>query len=705
VAFACLLLAVAISASFASAPAGAAGSQARLLVKFRAGTSAQFADRQLENAGARPATSIQQLGIRVVTVASTRAREAAKTLRSSSRVEFVEDDSSFEPQDLMPSDPSFPTNFPIAGGAWGWTKTRTTQAWEITRGDPSVLVAVLDTGLKTGGLTDFDGQVVPGWNVVSGSSNTSASAGNHGTYVAGVVGLGLDNALGNAGYCPGCRIMPVQIGSDSGATLTNMAKGITWAVDHGARVLNLSWAGTSSSSTLTSAVSYARSRGAVVVAAAGNSNCNCATYPSATPGVLGVAGTTQADQKQNDSNYGAWVALAAPESNLTAWPSINGAPGYAPVGGTSMAAPVVAAIAGLLFSAKPSLTGGEVEQALQSSAVPVGFTVQHGSVDALAALAAVGLVASDPSRAPLNRTEPAMFVQTNGEFNYTPLLLAPRPGDVLIRGQGSWEGSAPLSLSAVRWERCNSFGCAVAGSAAKYTVQATDAGFALRLAITVKNAAGSTTALSPLSAVVGGGSVVSPPQNTSPPTTTGTARDSETLVASPGVWSGSPAYSYQWQRCDASGAGCAGIPGATASSYLLTASDVGATVRVQVTAANSAGASVATSAPTAVVEPPLAEPPPPPPAAGPWVFSSSLNPKNPSRTFSVSVGDGAVRAELSFSRCKSMNVALKAAGSTIRSANGPSVVVLGSTVAAGSYDFEVSGERCSFTLTVTASRP
>jgi len=92
------------------------------------------------------------------------------------------------PQELLPSDPSFPQQFAIAGGAWGWYRTHTTQAWDVTKGDPSVVVAILDTGLKTRGLADYDGQIATGWNVLKSSTDTSLYAGTHGTYVAGVVG-------------------------------------------------------------------------------------------------------------------------------------------------------------------------------------------------------------------------------------------------------------------------------------------------------------------------------------------------------------------------------------------------------------------------------------------------------------------------------------------------------------------------------------
>jgi hypothetical protein len=101
--------------------------------------------------------------------------------------------------------------------------------------------------------------------------------------------------------------MPIQVGTDSGAYLSDLATGLTWAADHGARVANMSWAGTTSSATLAGAVSYARSKGMVVTAAAGNSNCDCPTYSAATPGIIGVAGTSNTDGKQGDSNDGSWV--------------------------------------------------------------------------------------------------------------------------------------------------------------------------------------------------------------------------------------------------------------------------------------------------------------------------------------------------------------------------------------------------------------
>jgi hypothetical protein len=460
---------------------------------------------------------------------------------------------------------------------------------------------------------------------------------------------------------------------------------------------------------LTSAVAYARSKGVVVVAASGNSNCNCPTYPASTPGVLGVAGTDQSDNKQGDSNFGSWVAVAAPESNMTAWPSLNGAPGYAPVGGTSLASPVVAAIAGLAFSANPALSGSQVENALESTAKPVSFSVKYGRVDAMATLSALGFSDPQPSSLPVVGERPQIFVAGSTGYDTSPLSGAPQVGDVLVRGQGSWTGSSPLSVSGVKWQRCDAAGlvCATVAATTKYTVQAADAGSTLMLSVTVKNDLGSTTAGSAVSPPVGGTTPpVSPPTATALPMISGTAEDGQTLSASTGTWSGGPtSYTYQWQRCDGGGSACGDVAGATSTIFVLGSADVGATLRVVVTATNGGGSSSAASLMTAQV---AAAPvvPPPPPSAVTTVFSGSLNSKTPSRTFSLSMGAGASDAKLSFSRCPSLSLGLGGPGMAgVAPVSGPSVLVLDSTVAGGGYTYTVGGGKCSFTLTVTSAAP
>jgi Concanavalin A-like lectin/glucanases superfamily len=113
----------------------------------------------------------------------------------------------------------------------------------------------------------------------------------------------------------------------------------------------------------------------------------------------------------------------------------------------------------------------------------------------------------------------------------------------------------------------------------------------------------------------GSSTTATAPANTSPPTITGTAQQGLTLSAGPGTWSGTQPinFTYQWQRCDSTGGGCSPVGGATATSYTLTAADVGSTVEVTVSGSNMAGSAAASSVPTAVVVPGSAPPPPPPP--------------------------------------------------------------------------------------------
>jgi hypothetical protein len=165
-------------------------------------------------------------------------------------------------------------------------------------------------------------------------------------------------------------------------------------------------------------------------------------------------------------------------------------------------------------------------------------------------------------------------------------------GQTLSASTGSWTGSPSL---AYQWERCNSSGLScetiAAAQSSGYAVLAADVGKTLAVTVTGSSSAGSAAAQSAPTAVV---SAV--PANSSPPAISGTAREGETLSASPGSWSGS----YQWERCNSSGVGCEAIAGATSSTYAVLAADVGKTLAVTVTGSSSAGSASAQSAPTAV---------------------------------------------------------------------------------------------------------
>jgi hypothetical protein len=180
----------------------------------------------------------------------------------------------------------------------------------------------------------------------------------------------------------------------------------------------------------------------------------------------------------------------------------------------------------------------------------------------------------------------------------------PRHGETLTATNGSWTGSAPISYDH-QWRRCDASGAScvnIAGATGStYELQTADVGSTIRVVVTASNMAGSADALSGQTAVV----AAIPPQNTAAPTISGTAEDGHTLSASNGTWTGTPtiAFSYQWRRCDAAGANCADISGATGSTYELTPADVDATIRVVVSGTNAGGDAAAASAQTAAIDP------------------------------------------------------------------------------------------------------
>jgi hypothetical protein len=176
-------------------------------------------------------------------------------------------------------------------------------------------------------------------------------------------------------------------------------------------------------------------------------------------------------------------------------------------------------------------------------------------------------------------------------------------GQKLHADPGTWDGTAPTTYT-YQWQRCDSGGgnCSdVSGATSNdYTLTSADVGNTVRVVVTATNVAGSSTAASAPSAVVAG---LNAPAATSPPTITGTPQLGQTLTANTGTWktTGTVTFTYQWLRCDASGAGCAAIKDATKQTYTLTHDDVGHTLRVQVIAKDPNGSTTATSVPTGVV--------------------------------------------------------------------------------------------------------
>jgi subtilisin family serine protease len=324
----------------------------------------------------------------------------------------------------VPRDPSWPFD-------WAQQRVRMPEVWEHTTGHPDVVIASVDTGVNTA-LVDLGGAIVPGWDFVDGDATTEDLHG-HGTLVATEMVARGDNAVDIAGYCWQCRLMPVRVGSSQETDDRLIAQGIRWAVDQGARVINVGFVhetGPAPDGTVGAAVAYALARGALVVASAGNTGNSAPTYPGAYPGVLAVAATDEQDRLHSWSTRGDWVALAAPGCQAVI--SMLGPWGW--LCGSSFTAPAVSAIAALAFSLNPNLTAAQLRAALISTAVPVPG-IGGGRVDAFAALRALGAIPppSPPSPPPAPPPPPASPKRPGKATQTTPRVARSYSGVLRAR--------------------------------------------------------------------------------------------------------------------------------------------------------------------------------------------------------------------------------------------------------------------------------
>jgi type VII secretion-associated serine protease mycosin len=303
---------------------------------------------------------------------------------------------------------------------WGLDRVPYERSWSETTG-AGATVAVVDTGVQAD-HEDLTGSVLPGWDAIADAPGATTDPNGHGTHVAGIVAAGASNGRGGAGAAPGVRILPVRVLDAEGAGwLSDILQGITWSVDHGADVVNLSLGGTSGGSAYRSVLQHAHDQGVVVVAAAGNEagEGNPVVYPAADPSAIAVGALTPGGDRASFSNYGSYLDLAAPGQDILAPCPAAGstclssrqrgwtAPaGYARLSGTSMAAPFVSAAAALLVTAHPDLDPDAVKALLEHSAQDagsLGWDPQFGAgvVDPLGALAAArGTTPADPAPDP-----------------------------------------------------------------------------------------------------------------------------------------------------------------------------------------------------------------------------------------------------------------------------------------------------------------
>jgi serine protease len=316
----------------------------------------------------------------------------------------------------------FVPNDPLYSYQWHFNDTdagiNIESAWDITTGDPNVIVAVVDTGVayedhggRFGLAPDLaNTNFVAGYNFVKNNEHANDDDG-HGTHVTGTIAQSTNNGLGVAGIAFNCSIMPVKVlasrGQVASGSHADIADGIYFAADNGAHVINMSLGGTSGSNTLQDALAYAYNQGVTIICSAGNGGAGAPpSYPAAYDEYcIAVAATRFDKTRAYYSTTGSYVDVAAPggdtnvdqngdgyadgvlqqtfEKNPKDW-------GYWFYQGTSMAAPHVSGVAALLIST--GVTGPDaVREALEATAEDLGtpgWDAKYGwgLIDAYAAL-------------------------------------------------------------------------------------------------------------------------------------------------------------------------------------------------------------------------------------------------------------------------------------------------------------------------------
>lgn len=269
---------------------------------------------------------------------------------------------------------------------------RALEAWNITKGEKRIKVAVVDTGIdynhpdlkdqiwtnlaelngKPGVDDDGNGYIddIHGYDFANKDGDPMDGNG-HGTHCAGTIGAIHDNGIGVAGVMGEVTLVPIKFLSDSGSGSTEQAiEAIDYGVKLGVDIMSNSWGGGEFAQSLMDAISKASDAGIIFVAAAGNDSSNndkTPHYPSSynLPNIVGVAGLTAQNELADWSNYGSSVHIAAPGKNINS--TINGN-AYKVFSGTSMATPHVAGVLGLLLSKEGRMSHADLKERLISTA-------------------------------------------------------------------------------------------------------------------------------------------------------------------------------------------------------------------------------------------------------------------------------------------------------------------------------------------------
>jgi thermitase len=335
-----------------------------ILVRYAPGVSKNQKAEINRLHGVRILEVIPELGIYRLSIPgnATVGAMAAK-LSHDPRFEDVEPNNIGEGGDFIPNDPAFPKQWHLHNtGRFGGTEDADIDAvegWQITRGDESITVAVLDSGIDFD-HPEFAGRLLPGFDFVNEDPDPQFDH-PHGVWVSGVLAANADNDLSVAGVDHFAQILPIKVLDEQNrGSVFDLAAGLEFAADAGADVINMSLIGYGNGPSLISALQYARTAGAVLIACAGNGGIGDADVsgPGVSPLTISVGATTESDERASFSGTGDALDVVAPGSFI--WTVNANSTGATWFSGCSAATPIVSGIASLLLSLDPSLTHDEI---------------------------------------------------------------------------------------------------------------------------------------------------------------------------------------------------------------------------------------------------------------------------------------------------------------------------------------------------------
>jgi len=263
------------------------------------------------------------------------------------------------------------TNDPKLSQQWALSKTKVTDAWEISKGLNDVVVAMIDTGIYRQQEDLAAANISQGWDYISEKPVDSDVYG-HGTLTTGVIAATANNGIGISGVCWNVKIIPLQVFGDSGgAETSDICKALYDAVDMGADIINMSFGGYYNSKAMSDAVANAVAKGCIVVAAAGNEYGPDYMYPASYDGVISCSSINSSLNPSDFTSYNDKVDVAAPGEDILST-SADGVSKYASVDGTSFSSPYVAGIAALAKSYDDKIDANDFQRILRTTSLDLG---------------------------------------------------------------------------------------------------------------------------------------------------------------------------------------------------------------------------------------------------------------------------------------------------------------------------------------------